>query len=333
MSITCLCIGDQHFSDGNGLITDKLTDLVIENIRRLNPTFTVLMGDIQDKMGNSYLTTYDRSIKFLQAVHDSSNYTYMLIGNHDRLNNKIYLGDSHFYNSVKKWPKITVVDEVITRKHGNVEFGFVPYVEDGRFEETIEGIQDKSSLSAIFAHQMFSVCSPTGDVIDNKWPIIISGHIHDYSRHDDKLIYVGSPYQISFAESSDKSISLFSFENDLTWKEERIKLTITNKQNIHISLKDFWEYEVPIEMQNNQTRISVCLNYTDCEKLKSSSKYRELKKRGINFFEVYVDNANVDKIDTALPTTNIDLRFEDRLILTLNCEEKNVYSKILKSLI
>lgn len=212
-----LCIGDLHFNIKRLKNIDKLKsdirDIVIEN----NIDIIVFLGDIIDTHKNIHMTVLNESVRFFSLLAKMKKNIYVLIGNHDRTNNQVFMTNEYaFYKC--KIDNVTFVPK--TYKMDNMLF--VPYVPNGRFNEAISGV-DLSDVKIIFAHQEFKGCmlnkhfiSKDGDDITSELPMIISGHIHDYSelKKNDRLqvLYTGTPYQISINESHRKYYIIYDIE-------------------------------------------------------------------------------------------------------------------------
>jgi hypothetical protein len=91
---------------------------------------------------------------------------------------------------------------------------------------------------AIFAHQEFkgvkmgAIESDCGDEWTAEQPFVISGHVHEYQLLGKNIMYVGTPYQTTFAESNNKGVFLFSFAGSDGDSAKRIKLKLRVKQKV-----------------------------------------------------------------------------------------------------
>ncbi|AYV86334.1 MAG: DNA repair exonuclease, partial [Solumvirus sp.] len=117
---------------------------------------------------------------------------------------------------------------------------------------------DWKDTKAVFCHQEFKgvkmgiATSAIGDIWDEKYPPVISGHIHDHELLNERILYVGTPAQYTFAESSKKTISLITFDNKrqllypssnkLGFTEQRINLKLPKKITIEIPHDKINEY-------------------------------------------------------------------------------------------
>lgn len=309
-SIKVICIGDPHFKSDNKTQTDLMVNQVVELITRERPQMVVILGDILHTHERLSLHCLKRANDFFVCIYrtlmalDETNHLYILIGNHDRPNDKVFMTDEHPFNAVKEWSKnVTVVDTTMVGVHAGFNFAFVPYVSPGRFGEALEAVSLKppySTISGIFAHQEFkgakmnSITSNEGDEYDLSWPMCISGHIHDYDDLQSNLIYTGTPIQHGFADRGNKTISMFTFEGlegasrMVVTSHNRIQLNIPKKLNLHLSPEELLEYKhdgfsnVKITLHGDPMLIRQVLATTHTADLvKSGVKFKEgVSKRG-----------------------------------------------------
>src|SRR5438067_639302 len=137
MTITCLTIGDPHFKVDNAIETDEMSRKIISLAHKEPPDFIVVLGDVLDRHENIHVDPLERSTLFLEQLSLIAP-LYVIIGNHDRPNNSIFLTSQHPFNSFKRWPQTTIVDKVVTATIKGRQFCFVPYVPPGRFMEALK---------------------------------------------------------------------------------------------------------------------------------------------------------------------------------------------------
>lgn len=277
-----LAIGDPHFKVKNSRDTNLLTENVVRVIKEKDPDLVVILGDILDRHELIHQDPLKRITIFLEKI-TTLKPTILLVGNHDRPNNSIFLTDDHPFHAFNKWNNLTVVDKPLFKKYKNFSFTFVPYVEPGRFIEALNLLEEKwESSTAIFAHQeikdvkMGHFVSTKGDNWPSSYPLLISGHIHEYSKTNN-VIYVGTPYQQAFDESPDKAISLFTFEGK-GYEEERIKVNGLPKITIKIKVNEIDKLEVK---EDQETKLIIIGCNEDLKTIKKNSKIKELIAKGI----------------------------------------------------
>jgi hypothetical protein len=119
-------------------------------------------------------------------------------------------------------------------------------------------------VAAIFAHQEFygvkmgAIESKIGDKWDEKNPVVISGHIHQWQRLQSNIFYTGTPRQIGFGDKTKKSISEFIFtlddnktelnsKRDLEGNKDgvpRVKSETEKKEDVKNEVKNGVSYKV-----------------------------------------------------------------------------------------
>jgi len=242
-----LLVGDPHFKVSNPLESDQFHDEVLKNVKNLEKQldFIVILGDILDTHEKIHVQPLCRAINFLKMVSTFKR-TFVLIGNHDRINNNVYMTEEHPFSSLKDSdPNLIIVDKTYFEDG----YCFVPYVPNGRFLEAIGGHFEETTC--FFAHQEFLGCkmggiiSEHGDEWDEENPPVFSGHIHDYQMPQKNIIYTGTPFQHSFGDDDDKGIFLLKFEDKIKWSIEKIALEITKKKSITMSISEFEEFKIP----------------------------------------------------------------------------------------
>ena len=233
-----LLIGDPHFKTTNAFEIDQFIEEIYKLVRKKKYDKIVLLGDILDTHEKINLRILCKANNFIIKLSQYAT-VYVLIGNHDRINNNVYLTDEHPFTALKNKKNIIVVDKVVCD-----DFIYVPYVPTGRFNEAIGDI-DLKKYEIIFAHQEFrgSIFKDQGDIApDIK---IYSGHIHNY-RVMKKITYLGTPFQHSFYDNEDKFVMELNIninkKIDIT--EKKIYLDIIKKRVQYLSMEDLIDYKV-----------------------------------------------------------------------------------------
>lgn len=286
--IKVLTIGDPHFKTDNVVEMDEMVNKIVKVAKEILPTFIVVLGDVLHRHEKIHVIPLMRAEFFIKLLSEVAP-TFVLIGNHDRPNNSTYMTNEHPFNALKLWPNTYIVDEkVVDVKFNNdYRFLFLPYVFPGKFEETLnhseKGVKDFQTANAIFCHQEFygakmgAIQSQCGDKWSSDYPLIISGHIHDYDKLQNNLIYTGTPIQSSFGDSVHKGISLFRF-NENAWEEDRIDLNLKKKVIVYLDCEEVHTYQPP-----DDKLIKIVIRGDDAS-LKSVSKLeiiKQWKKQGI----------------------------------------------------
>jgi DNA repair exonuclease SbcCD nuclease subunit len=289
-------IGDPHFKSKNALETSEMTIKIYEHILNEKPDFIVVLGDVLDTHETVHVGPLCRATEFLFKLSKMSQHLYILIGNHDRVNNSVFLTTESPFNACKSWEHTTVVDKVVVDEVNEHKFLFVPYVPTGRLMEAFntEDINSEniSEHCIVFAHQEFKGCSMgiitsnEGDEWDKDWPLCISGHIHDYQELQHHLIYPGTPSQHGYADSPNKAVMILEIEDKFTIHKRRINLGLPKKITVHIESEELLEYKLP---ENSFVKLVVT---------GESDKVREMLK--------------LDKVKALLASERIKLSIQER---------------------
>jgi DNA repair exonuclease SbcCD nuclease subunit len=229
-------IGDPHFRVDNiqevEMFIDRITNLVAVE----KPDFVVCLGDLLHTHERLHTLVLNKAYDFVKRISSISKF-FILVGNHDYIQNQQFLSENHWMNGMKEWDNVTIVDKVIDYKINGCDFVLLPYVPNGRFLEALNGKGGWESATCIFAHQEFYGCkmgaiiSVDGDKWDESWPQIISGHIHSKQRPQPNIYYPGASIQTAFGESDENIIATVAFnpfkitETDLGLPRKKIVYT------------------------------------------------------------------------------------------------------------
>ena len=275
-----LVIGDNHFMRNNSLETDEMTNKILEIARSRPFDFAVLLGDILDTHETVHIGPFCRAITFMEQLSKLVPQLFVIVGNHDRPNNTVYLTDEHPFAACKSWENTTIVDKVIEWNN----YLFVPYVQVGRFNEALlthlSEISEISKYNIVFAHQEFKGCSmgaiksENGDEYPLAWPLCISGHIHVFEELQPNLIYPGTPIQHSYGDSPDKAILDLKFNPiDKKFHYDRIRLGLPRKVVVHIDAEQLIDYKVP---ENSFVKLVVAGQNDKVREIMKLDKVKEL---------------------------------------------------------
>jgi DNA repair exonuclease SbcCD nuclease subunit len=279
--LSVLTIGDPHFRVDNlddiSIYINRVEQLVISE----SPDFVVVLGDLLHCHERLHTNVLNKAYTFLNRLRKHS-HIYVLVGNHDYINNSQFLTTNHWMNALKEWENITIVDtgHVLLTPQG--KFIFCPYVFPGRFQEALTQIDsDWKKARAIFCHQEFFGCkmgaltSVEGDVWDCK-PFILSGHIHDKQRVKDTIFYTGSSLQHAFGESHDKTVSFCHFAETL--HVESVDLGLPRKKILYMDIAQIQTYQ-PVPDTSDKIRITLSGTYEDFKVFRKSKQYKRLTEK------------------------------------------------------
>lgn len=179
---------------------DGLTNYLKEWFKKNSVSFIVIGGDTLDSHERICLHALKKACEFTSFLMGYG-HVYILVGNHDYINNSQFLSKNHWLNCLEFWPGVTVVDEPMYIDHLNITC--VPYTFPGRFNEALFKCEKWQESKVIFAHQEFKGCkmgsitSLHGDEWNSHIPII-SGHIHEKQELENNIYYPGSSLSHSF---------------------------------------------------------------------------------------------------------------------------------------
>jgi len=303
MNTTVIFIGDPHFQVSNieevEIFITRITTLVTER----KPDIVVIGGDLLHTHERLHTIALNKAYELVNKMRQITK-TYVLVGNHDYIQNQQFLTDNHWMNAMKEWENTVIVDKVIIEEIKNEKLVFVPYVPPGRFEDALNTIGDAwKDASCIYAHQEFYGCK-MGAIISeegDKWsldnPYVVSGHIHSRQIPQENIYYSGSAMQHAFGESEKNIIACLDI-HDRKYTLDEIDLSLPRKQIIYIDTETIDDFVTPNNTQD-KIKVSISGNYNEFKALKKSKKYKELIKKGIKVvfkpkrLETTISNKNI----------------------------------------
>ena len=245
MSLNILCIGDVHIQTSNTVDIRFFIKKLIEYIETHseNIDLIILMGDILHTHERLHTIPFNIANELFEKLSKLKP-LYVLVGNHDYINNSQFLSDNHWMNCFKNKENIHIIDNITRCIHNNINLIMTPYIPDGRFVEALNTISnfDWKQSDCIFGHQLLDGVKMGAILTENveKWeetyPFLISGHIHDKQRVQNNLYYTGSSMQHAFGESCDKTISLVRIDKSIHIQE--IDLNLPKKQILYYDIEE-----------------------------------------------------------------------------------------------
>lgn len=190
-----LCIGDLHIRVENIAAVDLLeTQLAaILDARRGALDAVVVLGDVLHHHERLHTTPLNRAHKLFKALASFGVPVFVLVGNHDYIQNDQFLTERHWMNVLEC---VRVVDKVVQFRG----LTLCPYVPVGRFHEALEtAAHDWRASELICCHQEFEGAvmrnghvSVAGDPWAAEFPRVVSGHIHERQTLESGVHYVGA---------------------------------------------------------------------------------------------------------------------------------------------
>ena len=243
--MSILIIGDPHFKCGNSEDTNILHEHSVRLARKYHVDFIVVLGDVFHQHETVNIGPMDRVVSWFADLAEVAP-TYVLVGNHDRRNNRVFLTTEHSMRGISG-ANITIIHDTLRVERDGKNYVFVPYVPPGRFMEALNRVPWEDS-TIIFAHQEFKggeyngIISAEGDEWDSTAPYIVTGHLHNYHKVGSNILYTGTPFQENFGELPNKALVLFDTE---TMKFKRLKIPCIPKIQVTIKSKHIMTYEPP----------------------------------------------------------------------------------------
>ena len=238
--MSVLIVGDLHFKPSNERQTLMIQNDIMQILSSRKIEFVVLLGDTLDSHEKINMECFNRACDLFDVIISTGIHLFVLIGNHDRANNKVYMTNRHPFRGYNNQRGITIVHRCYVHSHileglGTLKFCFVPFVPDGMYLQALEDCNiNVKEISIFFSHSEFEGCKINRltkskcDKWPNEYPLNISGHIHDEEVVQPNLIYTGTPFQHTYADSSNKGLFLI----DLTTSEytlQKIKTSVPTK--------------------------------------------------------------------------------------------------------
>lgn len=287
-----LIIGDPHYDKNNELETDIFQNDIIYIIENRPVEYVVILGDMMHYHGVIYTPVMMRLHRLIEEISKRVP-LFILIGNHDRVSNKVFLTDEHVFNGYKHWPNVTIVDICYVLEWKERKICMMPFVPDGTFMYALEQLKiNPEDMDLFLAHQEFKeskIQAKTHSKTDSwprDFPRMYSGHIHEQEIVSGNLVYIGTPYQQNFGESTNKGVFLMDENLEL----EMIELNIPKK--IHYTISHD-------ELDNFVVEPNVKLKLTvegPVDVIKKKLERPELRAKYVGVKFEFVDSAKVRKV-------------------------------------
>ena len=124
MSNKIVVIGDPHFKTSNIKDCNDFINKIENTCISENPYLIVILGDVLHEHERLHTIPLNKSYEFIRKMSSISP-TYILVGNHDLINNQQFLSTNHWMNALKDWPNVTIVDKpIIHNIHSDIFITF-----------------------------------------------------------------------------------------------------------------------------------------------------------------------------------------------------------------
>jgi hypothetical protein len=237
--------------------------------------------------------------------------------------------NEHPFNALKLWPRTHVIDSCTPFERDGVHFTCCCYIPNGRFLEALKDCNiDIENMNIIFSHSEFANCKinkitkSSCDIWPENYPHNIAGHIHDFEIVQPNLIYVGTPYQQTFSERSDKGIYLCTFEEGKPILE-KILCNIPKKIYLQVSYKDLYDLQIP----QGDVKIKIIGPSAEIKKLLQSS---DLKKKFSQVRVTFEETSKITEIPYRTPLSSFSSRLREKV--SENPKYQKIFEEIFPSI-
>lgn len=275
-----IAVGDPHarISTLPSIIdlSSKIAALAVSE----NATAIVVLGDLFNDFARIHLLCQRAITIFFETLLSSGKQVFYVVGNHDMMNNQVFLEDYHALTPFRNWKGLTIADRPMAAS----EFVFCPYVAPGRLQEALDSVPElpaREGVAAIFCHQeirgakMGAVASIHGDEWPEDFPLIVTGHIHDHAWLQKNVLLVGTPMSQAYGESDDKTVSILDFEGTKLLGERRVDLGMPKRITVELTVEQAKTYQPP---ENTLVRVNLKGTTEEIAAFKKSSEYASLVK-------------------------------------------------------
>ena len=301
-------VGDIHFQKDAFLQGEELIDKLIAAIRDASPTIIVLLGDILDNhetVRNSQYKQAERLLDSLRAIAP----VYVLMGNHDLINQSQFLTDAHFFGPFKKWPGITIVDvpTAVTLPSPDKEITvvMVPFVPPGKLVEALNTLLEREDdpvdwqlADLVFGHQEIRGVvyngreSSKGDVWDDAYPPLISGHIHEPCQVGNNVYYVGSARQVASNETPDKRVWSVTFDEE-GFQRDEIDLGLKAKKEVEVDYEDVKSFDFDL-LERYHIKLKIRGTREQNKLFRKSQLHAKLVRQGVRIaFDTVMETSSL----------------------------------------
>lgn len=298
--LNILCIGDIHIKTKNFPDINIFLKELEDHLKKKRYDLIISMGDTLDTHKRLDSDCLNKATEYFLMLEKYSP-VFLIVGNHDYINNSQYLTDKHWLNGFKHTKyRFTVVDTVVDVNINGFRIVLVPYVPDGMFHKALcEKLGDDYYESVdkpdiIFGHQMFNDVSLGGidkfvnaEYWDKKIQVV-SGHIHNRQILKD-VYYTGSALQHSFGETEDKTVAhVILSKNEKNEKKIEIKeiaFDLPVRKIVYSDISEIEEKLTELDIENPLLKFKLSIR-GDANEYKSFIKtklYRDYEKKGVKF--------------------------------------------------
>jgi DNA repair exonuclease SbcCD nuclease subunit len=309
-----LFIGDPHIKSDNG----EAIDILLLELERICSTkrydAIIIGGDVMHYHERLFTPALNKALTFIDRLRKIA-FTYVLVGNHDAINNSIFLTDAHWMNALKSWANVKIVDNVVEEE----DILLCPYVPPSRLVEAFEtACVDWREKKVIFVHQeikgckMGAIVSTDGDEWESDWPVLISGHIHDHQRIGENVYYPGTPLQHAFGDSDTRVVCDISI-NDINDNKRTpiitfVPLNVPTKRIVKASI-DSIKNAISNKKESETIKIKLDATPEEFGAFKKTAEYSNMIEKGIKI-QLSKSDTTLKREDSSSSSLNFKVLLE-----------------------
>lgn len=336
-TVNILAIGDPHIRIDNLNLIPQYIESILDLVSQHSPDFVVLLGDILHCHERIHTSALNYAYQLVYSLSQLTK-VYILVGNHDYINNSQFLTQNHWMNGMKQWNNVYICDSIvpITQPNRVSQFQFTccPYVFPGRFQEALNtlSISDWKKSRIVFCHQEFKGCkmgaieSVEGDDWNAEFPMVVSGHIHDKQWVQGNIYYPGSSIQHAFGESHNKTVALCQVSDSGITIEE-LSLGMPQKHIKYMNIESIESF-APVLKDNDAIRITLDSSVEEFKVFRKTKKYKELVSKGIKIVHRVKDAQPIPGVES---TQNRKIKTLSELVLEM-VQDDSYMTRLYKSL-
>lgn len=288
-SVRFLVIGDPHFDIKSLAIVDTFIKQTVDIVKTKKPDVVMILGDVLHTHEKARVECHRRAVEWFKELAAYA-HVVVLIGNHDRPNNGIFLTNDHFFNGLEGCDSLVIVATApysfeTSVGESRMRFVAVPYVPKGRLFEALDKLQvpfSEMRPTAVFSHQdlegakMGAVICKDGDFWPEDYPLLVNGHYHEHQNLRSNIFMPGTPWQTTYSEEMNKGVFMLTFGGGKLVEISRIKLNLRIKMSVQKSPSEFAAMKIPD--LSCELRIVVQGSHAEIEGLKVSKQYKDFSK-------------------------------------------------------
>lgn len=304
-----VAISDIHFNLNNLEVASEALRAAISKAEQLEVPL-VIAGDLNDTKAIIRAEVANRLIEILD---DKCCPTYLLVGNHDLINEKGLDHGLNYLNDI-----VYVIDKpqmIIQSFEPKFDVWFIPYQSDSeKLKVHLMGVPEGSLL---VMHQGF-LGAAMGEYIQDRSSIdpnevkdftVITGHYHKHQTIG-TVTYIGSPYTTSFAEANDGPKGFLVVYDDHSFEH------VPTNLRKHISIGTTFEELGQIQPISGQDflRLKVSGTKEQLDSINKDALYKQLGSPAVfKFDKIYSEIPKLEQEDKKLPVADLFDRLIDNV--------------------